>query len=253
MKDRIHLIRQKFQKNMEYYDAHAIVQKKAASRLHQIITQHYCETPNSILEIGCGTGLLTKKIIHSYQTQHYYLNDINEQISDALKETIRKQSHTFLIGDAQKLVFPSGMDLILSSSTIQWFEDTPEFFRKIEKNLSAQGCFFFSSFGNDNLREIRSLTSKGLDYISHNNLKSLLNQHFEILHSSEETVTLTFQSPVEILRHLKLTGVTGPFSSIWTKATLAQFCQQYTSDFCRNGVFPLTYHPLYFGLRKRTL
>ena len=51
---------------------------------------------------------------------------------------------TFVPGDAEQLNFDGKYDLIISSSTIQWFEDTESFLKKIEKNVSENGVIAIS-------------------------------------------------------------------------------------------------------------
>jgi len=254
MMNRTEVIKRSFRKNLDTYDAHATAQNIISNVLHDIIINHYQKKPRSILEIGCGTGFLTRNIINSYIPQHYYLNDLNEQVTELLAKYIKDCPHTFLIGDAQTIEMPFNIDLVISASTLQWFNNPQNIFKKIANLLSDEGYFFFSTFGSQNLQEIKQLTSQGLEYLQCTELKTILEDDFEIFFVFEEIISLTFNSPINILKHLKYTGVTGPFSTIWTKAKLDRFVENYATlwqDESRS--FPLTYHPIYFGMRKRKI
>ena len=56
------LIKNKFKKSMDKYDENAVVQKLMAEKLIANLPQKSYE---KILELGCGTGILTKHIAQS--------------------------------------------------------------------------------------------------------------------------------------------------------------------------------------------
>ena len=159
---------------------------------------------------------------------------------------------SFLPCDAETLDFPQGTDLITSCSTLQWFADTERFFARCHRFLSDGGILAFSTFGKKNMREIHALTGHGLEYLSLDNLKVLLSPRFEILYAEEEIVSLPFGTPLEVLRHLKQTGVTGTEKKVWTRGRLQSFCDEYIR-MCGNDdrSVSLTYHPIYVIARKR--
>jgi len=159
---------------------------------------------------------------------------------------------SFLPCDAETLDFPQGTDLITSCSTLQWFADTERFFARCHHFLSDGGILAFSTFGKKNMREIHTLTGHGLEYLSLDNLKVLLSPRFEILYAEEEIVSLSFGTPLEVLRHLKQTGVTGTEKRVWTRGRLQSFCDEYIR-MCGNDdrSVSLTYHPIYVIARKR--
>lgn len=159
---------------------------------------------------------------------------------------------SFLPCDAETLDFPQGTDLITSCSTLQWFADTERFFARCHHFLSDGGILAFSTFGKKNMREIHTLTGHGLEYLSLDNLKVLLSPRFEILYAEEEIVSLPFGTPLEVLRHLKQTGVTGTEKRVWTRGRLQSFCDEYIR-MCGNDdrSVSLTYHPIYVIARKR--
>ena len=55
------LIKKRFKKGLKTYNKNAVVQKKMAENLIKLIDEN--TEVDSILEIGCGTGVLTDKII----------------------------------------------------------------------------------------------------------------------------------------------------------------------------------------------
>ena len=75
---------------------------------------------------------------------------------------------------------------------------------------------------------------------------------FEIIYAEEEIVILPFGTPLEVLQHLKQTGVTGTEKRVWTRGRLQNFCNEYIRMYSNTDhSVSLTYHPIYIIARKR--
>ncbi|MDR0386367.1 MAG: malonyl-ACP O-methyltransferase BioC [Prevotellaceae bacterium] len=245
-------IKCKFGKSTDTYDENAYAQKEIAKKLAALISGMYSNMPETIFEIGCGTGLLTKNILPLFAGAHYYLNDINEKVELLIHALFPDNNFTFIEGDALSIDFPCGTDLIVSSSTLQWFDNLSVFARKAHQCLSAKGHMFLSTFGKNNLKEIRQITGTGLEYSSLEVLKDLFSSDFEILHLSEEEIPVSFNSPLEILSHFRRTGVNANCSGIMrTRSDIKSFCDKYDRMFSNGTEVILTYNPIYLVLRKK--
>lgn len=236
-----------------------------------------------IAEFGCGTGCYSRLLLRTLQPETLLLNDLCPEMEECIHDLLTGGGRlprapqagnasgilydadvelygsspattavSFLPCDAETLDFPQGTDLITSCSTLQWFADTERFFARCHHFLSDGGILAFSTFGKKNMREIHTLTGHGLEYLSLDNLKVLLSPRFEILYAEEEIVSLPFGTPLEVLRHLKQTGVTGTEKRVWTRGRLQSFCDEYIR-MCGNDdrSVSLTYHPIYVIARKR--
>ena len=236
-----------------------------------------------IAEFGCGTGCYSRLLLRTLQPETLLLNDLCPEMEECIHDLLTggrrlpcapqagnasgvlydadvelygsspaTTAVSFLPCDAETLDFPQGTDLITSCSTLQWFADTERFFARCHHFLSDGGILAFSTFGKKNMREIHTLTGHGLEYLSLDNLKVLLSPRFEILYAEEEIVSLPFGTPLEVLRHLKQTGVTGTEKRVWTRGRLQSFCDEYIR-MCGNDdrSVSLTYHPIYMIARKR--
>lgn len=155
-------------------------------------------------------------------------------------------------GDAESIRLPDKLDLIVSCSAIQWFENPVNFIRNCQALLNEKGYLAISTFGPQNLREVGTLTGISLRYPTLDNLRLSLSDSFDVIYSHEELQKLTFKTPVEVLRHLKATGVTGISKQRWTKAKLSHFSNQYEKLYqSEEGRITLTYHPVYIILKKK--
>ena len=242
------LVAQRFAKAGQSYVEHAVVQKQISSQLFKYLKVYCPQNLASVLEIGCGSGNLTH-LFHSYfQVDQLFLNDLYEDV-DQHFSTI--QNIAWLIGDIEQLHLPQFLDAVISSSALQWMTDLPTLLHRIHDALKPNAYFGFSTFGSDNLTEIKQLTGQGLNYISLEFLKRQLEQqNFEVLFIEQEVKQIYFDHPKSVLQHLKATGVTATAKSHrWTKQSLQQFYSDYQQFHDEQG-FRLTYHPIYVIARR---
>ena len=193
-------IRRRFSQAVNTYDDHAEAQKRICAHLVQLLTVYTSSHFRRVLEIGCGSGGFTRLLKQECQIEEWVLND-----------------PLFLAGDAERLAFPGTFDLIASASALQWMKDLPRFLHKLSSTLSPGGILAFNTFTPDNLHEIKELTGEGLTYPTAGQLREWLSTYFRIVHEEEGNIALTFRHPLEVLRHLKYTGVTANASRVWTR------------------------------------
>lgn len=248
----IELVQKKFEKSINSYNDHAIAQRQIAQKLYSLLSPYLAKSSllGRVLEVGCGTGFLTHHILQHYPSI-YFLNDINKHLEEVLQPLLRNQVYEYRIGDAEQIELPKELDLLVSSSCIQWFENLPSFINKINQSLNNNAYVFLSTFRPSNMREIRQITGVGLPYYSLVDLQILFQQKYEILFLQEEFITLSFNSVLDVLNHLKQTGVNGGFSRVWTKKAFMDFCVKYECLSENKNKIQLTYHPIYIGLKKR--
>ena len=159
---------------------------------------------------------------------------------------ISGQSPLFIAGNAEEIDFPGRFDLIASASAFQWMKEPVQFLHKQAGMLSPNGTLLFNTFAPGNLTEIKQLTGKGLTYPSGELLTEWLEEDFHLIHLREEEIILTFDTPLDVLRHLKHTGVTATGDGTWTRGKQTDFCRDYQELFhTNNNQVTLTYRPLY--------
>ena len=243
------LVAQRFAKAGQSYVEQAVVQKQISAQLFEYLKVYCPQNLASVLEIGCGSGNLTHLLQSHFQIEQLFLNDLYADVEQHFS-TI--QNIAWLIGDIEQLTLPQSLDAVISSSALQWMTDLPTLLHRIHDALKPNAYFGFSTFGSDNLTEIKQLTGQGLNYYSSEVLKQKLEESgFEIVFIEEEQKHLYFDHPKSVLQHLKATGVTATAKSHrWTKQSLQQFYSDYQQFHDEQG-FRLTYHPIYVIARRK--
>lgn len=242
------LIKTKFKKGFKTYNQNASVQGNMAIKLMEIIREMCGVKFDRILEIGCGTGILTNLITKNMVFKELELNDIVEESKNFID--LQPQNICFLDGDAEEILFNGKYDLIISNATFQWFTSLSVFIKKIRCHLNDHGVIAFTTFGPANLYEILTITDAGLDYLPKEKLEELFKDHFNIIYSHSELKHLTFSSPIKVLRHLKEAGLNSLNNKQWLKKDLTEFELKYKQLFSVTKGVQLTYEPYYFVLSK---
>lgn len=231
------LIKKRFKRGLKTYDKNAIVQKKMAENLIKLIDEN--TEVDSILEIGCGTGVLTDKIIKKIKFKNYTAIDIVD-CSEYMKNISDKIE--FIETDAEKYQTDKKYDIIISNASIQWIADLENFVKKIKAFLNKNGIIYFTTFGEKNFEEFAELVKTPLRYYTTDELKKILSG-FKKTEIKETIEKIEFKTPLNILQHIKKTGVNGLSETRWTKKDLIEFEEKYPKN--ENGEYTLTYHPVY--------
>lgn len=202
----------KFDKYYDMYDDYSFVQKKVSKNLMDFIEENKFEKNNisSIFEIGCGTGIFTNeylknKYIRNFKIEKLILNDIFDIKKYFKDKTNENFSLSFEIGDILKIQIPK-TDLVLSSSAFQWIENLDLLFEKLSTKTNKLA---FSTYVMGNLIEIKEHFGISLNYYEAEEIETYLKKYFKNIKLKRERVVLDFETPIQVLKHLKYTGVTG--------------------------------------------
>jgi malonyl-ACP O-methyltransferase BioC len=240
---------------MPTYERAAVVQQEMAAQIvAELRSVAATDRFDNVLELGCGTGLLTRRLLDQCRLSRLILNDLAPECERTARLARRRTPNAivrFMQGDMEALAFPDDQDLIVSSAVFQWATNPCDLLERVAGLLRPGGVLAMASFGPSNLREVSGLTGLSLRYWSVKKWREALAENYEVLSGSEDTRTLWFSSAHEVLRHLRHTGVNALDSEAWSPSKIRRFCRTYEATFGRNGGVPLTYHPVFIVARKR--
>ncbi len=98
-----------------------------------------------IIDLGCGTGNLSQKLISVYPNARIACLDMSENMLKMAKTKLRETSHVdFWLGDIRDFDYRIKYDAILASMVLHHIEgkDKPRFYRKLYNALPKGGVFF---------------------------------------------------------------------------------------------------------------
>jgi len=249
-------VRQSFRRGLASYHQHASAQADIAARLVQLLHDHRApDRFENVLEFGCGTGHLTRPLLQRLKIRHLTLNDLVAEAAPGLGTLTKDRSdHThFTFGPIETVPLPKELDLIASTSTVQWISDIPALMARLSSRLSPGGWLAVSGFGTGQFHQLRSLGSSAAapSYVDSADWPDLLPRDVELVHVSQAATDMLFDNAMDLLRHLRQTGVNAQADQHWSRGRLRAFEDNYRSQFGRSGGLPLTYDPVWMIARKR--
>lgn len=200
-----------FSRASSSYDNVAFVQKECAAKLVNLLKSCFPEFhPQSILDLGTGTGYIPEILFSSFPQSKFTLNDISSSMLAKTKEKLAVYKEIALIlGDMETLDF--GLhDLIVSNLALQWVYNLK---KMIKKSYDSSNVFVFSCLLDGTFNEWSRIFTKSLlptpthQYPSKQELESyLLHLKPKRYFSDSQEFTLCFPSASEFIRYLKNLG-----------------------------------------------
>ncbi len=242
-------VQRSFSRSFASYHEAALQQAWIAGQLVQELRAAGAAGPfTSALELGCGTGHLTRRLTTGFDISELTLNDISPQAQG----TARAHQAAFLCGDAGQIDWPEKPDLIVSASMIQWLRDPARLLQRAAESLAPGGWLAVSGFGPEQYRELVKIgSSSGAPGLCRaEDLAEAVRGKLEVVSACETLRPMTFETPRKVLEHLRNTGVNGRAAKRWSKSSLAAFSDDYMRYFGAQDGVSLTYHLIWMVARR---
>lgn len=142
-------LKEKFDENAEHYDKIRKLIIPKFDDLYNITTElanSKKENPK-ILDLGVGTGLLSKYLLERYNTAEFTLIDLSEEmLKVAMSRFKENQNFKYVLGDYLKHDFEDKFDIVISSLSIHHLEDEDKrkLYNKVFNALNDEGIFLNS-------------------------------------------------------------------------------------------------------------
>ena len=129
----------------------------------------------------------------------------------------------------------------------QWFSNLEDVLNRYRNILNSDGILAFTTFSPDNFPELVKITGISLAYKTADELREILEKNYKILKLETFSKALEFRTPLELLYHLKNTGVNSLGDKKWEFADVKAFCDSYNRNFEK---VTLTYTPILVIAKK---
>lgn len=200
---------ERFDAGRQTYDQNSPVQHEIVEALiadiYRLHLNRQIMTPGiACLEIGCGTGALSRCLAQMTATGFLHLWDTNPLPPDGVGNA------NFVSCDAEVRLCRTQScryDIIASTSTVQWFNSPARFLNESLRVLRPGGLLLLTAFVRGNMHELAAASAATLHLPDARQWGMMIPTGFETLSLETRDYDMCFDSPVEVLRHLKMTGV----------------------------------------------
>lgn len=232
-------IKESFNKAVDSYNQNCQIQFDTGCKLIKKI-QKLNLNPESVIDLGCGTGLITIHLFHNYpNSKKKYALDIADKLLQKAKKNLKKI--IFIEDDFDSLANLS-LDLVFSNMALQWSRNLSNTIDIITQNLQNNGILAFSTLLEGTFYEL-PINSR-IKFKKFEEIKQILiDRNYKILELSNEKIVQNFPSFIHALNSIKNVGANYSGEN--------NFLPLYRMQKENSGNFSLTYNIIYCIARKK--
>jgi malonyl-CoA O-methyltransferase len=249
-------VRRAFSRAAMTYEAHAVLQAEAATRLAERLDDVTSE-PARILDAGSGPGAGSVALHARYPSATVIALDLAlPMLRSAARHAGEPARFDRVCADLQALPFAdAAFDVVWSNLCLQWCDDPGFALAECARVLRPGGLLLLTTFGPSTLHELRDAfaaadadphVSRFVDM--HDLGDALLTTGFRDPVLERDDFTLTYRDAFALMRELRSIGATNADAkrarTLTGKRHLARVADAY-EPFRRDGVLPATYEVVY--------
>ena len=255
-------VRRSFSKAATQYDAAAVMQREVCARMLQRL-DYIKEKPDSILDVGSGTGWGTRQLGERYPAAQIVALDMALGMLQASRGTsswwnklFAGNARHYVCADMEALpIKANSIDMVWSNLAVQWCNDLPATLVELQRVMKVDGLLMFSTFGPDTLKEIRS-AFQGVDGYTHSNRFADMHDIGDMLVAAGfadpvmdmEYITLTYNDVKAVMQDLRSIGAhnatAGRATGMMGKQAWGRVLENY-EKLRRDGKLPATFEVIY--------
>lgn len=254
-------LRARFSAASSTYDAHARIQAGAAERLVGLLGG--ADAPERILEIGCGTGRLTRLLLSRFPAARIDAIDLAPGMVEEARSLLGAPERVrWVVADARRFEPESPYPLVVAASSLHWLDPLAESLGHIA-GLVVPGGLLAAAVMLDGtlaeLHEVRRLVAPGKVPPGRLPSAALLREGLEgaglsVEELREESAAAVCPSVPALLEELRLQGLTaGAVSRAplpLARGEVARLVEEYERRYREGDGFRATYRIGYVVARR---
>lgn len=187
------------------YDVNCNLQKNVGKRLMELLSPFKTHTSN-IIDLGCGTGIVTEMLAKQTSYANFHAVDIAEQMLITAKKRLNFYQIDVYANDFENFKnTDTKFDLVFSNLSLHWSLDFPRTLENVKHVMNDQGILAFTiplqgTFSELNTNSVNPFID--LAYID--NL--LATYGYEIKVSCRESFIYNFENKLNALKSIKKIG-----------------------------------------------
>jgi len=245
--------RRNFGRAATAYDEVAVLQHETGRQMVERLDYMRIE-PQSILDIGCGSGLTTELLLRRFPRARVHALDFALPMLALTRKRGRwLRRPACVCADLDHLPLASqSLDLVFANASLQWSADPAAAFRDIARVLKPNGLLIFSSFGPGTLHELRAAWA---EVDGHPHVHPFIDMHDygDMLTAGGladpimdvERMTLTYKDAGQLMREIKVIGAgnasAGRSRGLTGRERLSRVCAAYERFRNADGRLPVSY------------
>lgn len=236
------MLKKNFNKAHFSYDQHANLQQTTGKQLLSFV-QAQSLYYKKIIDLGCGTGLITKDFASTLSYENFYALDIAEQLLMQAIQKLHEFPIAFTENDFENFHPNYTFDLIYANMSLHWSKNLKSTIQHWLDFLENDGIFAFSIPLEGTFAELESKV-----HLRSFARKESILQHFNVKHFATEYITLHFSSIIDACRSIKHVGANFVERSMKGLKTNTYLRELLLNNRCDSTT--LTYHIGYFILER---
>jgi len=264
-KDAIGSVVGRFSRAAATYDVLADIQKAVAARLIESIRAF--PAPRTILEVGCGSGQLTKFLLETWPDASIDAIDASSaMVSETGRALGRPRRLALFTAEAMTFSGRGAYDMVISSSSLHWMCPLPGVIRHLAGLVIPGGCFAHAVMLAGTLGELRAARLRVAPQkvprrevpVAGEVLRSVADAGLVVKMNHEEETIVTYANATAFLRSLHDQGVTGGDIShaggLLTRGELARLVADYEARYRTDfGRIYATFRVLYLAATRASV
>ena len=248
---------QYFSRSACRYHAHAHFQRQIAATLAERTFGSI--RPETILEVGCGTGFLTRLLVDRFPEATIDAVDLSSEMIRLARQTLSAPNVRWHVEDMNRLDANRQIDLVASSTALHWGDPVDRFIQRLGRMLRPGGKMIAAVMTAGTLSELQRMRREvAPDQKPTRQLPSvgfleeaLAKARMEIGDLATVVYRRRFTSSRELIRQLSLSGFTGgPFArndgKPLVRSQLDRLTSRYQHQYCEvdgtvHATFKVTY------------